>query len=135
MMDPRSALRLESVSSWMEQHGFHLGERGFFAAALERPWGTFEGQELYPGVWLKSAAILDSVISTHPFIDGNKRAGVLLAVLVLRAYGFPVTQTSSDDWFELAVWVAVDHPDIQEIADRLRKVVHGDPGEYPRMHA
>lgn len=69
-MHPRSVLRLESVGPWLEQHGFYAGDRGLIAAALERPWLTFEGQDLYPDVWSKAAALLVGVISTRPFVDG-----------------------------------------------------------------
>lgn len=58
-MHPRSALRLESVGPWLEEHGFYAGDRGLLAAALERPWLTFDGQDLYPDVWPKAAALQD----------------------------------------------------------------------------
>lgn len=122
-MNPRSVLRLESVSPWLEEHGFHVADRGLLAAALERPWLTFEETDLYPGPWLKAAALMDSIISTHPFVDGNKRSGVLLTVLLLRAYDIPVEGTSSDDWFELAVSTATASPSVEEIAARLQAMV------------
>ncbi|WP_435383912.1 type II toxin-antitoxin system death-on-curing family toxin [Corynebacterium aquatimens] len=90
---------------------------------MERPWLTFEGQDLYPDVWSKAAALLVGVISTRPFVDGNKRAGVLLTVLILRSYGVPVTHTASDDWFDLATSVAVERQGIEDIAIRLRSMV------------
>ncbi|WP_087116235.1 type II toxin-antitoxin system death-on-curing family toxin [Corynebacterium urinipleomorphum] len=122
-MNPRSVLRLESVCPWLEEHGFHVADRGLLAAALERPWLTFEETDLYPGPWLKAAALMDSIISTHPFVDGNKRSGVLLTVLLLRAYDIPVEGTSSDDWFELAVSTATASPSVEEIAARLQAMV------------
>ncbi|MCZ9293800.1 type II toxin-antitoxin system death-on-curing family toxin [Corynebacterium meitnerae] len=122
-MDPRSALRLESVGPWLEEHGFYVADRGLLAAALERPWLTFEGMDLYPGVWLKAAALMDSIISTHPFVDGNKRSGVLLAVLLLRTYDIPVAHTSSDDWFDLAISAATESPSVEEIASRLEGII------------
>jgi len=122
-MHPRSALRLESVGPWLEEHGFYAGDRGLLAAALERPWLTFDGQDLYPDVWSKAAALLIGVISTHPFVDGNKRAGVLLTVLLLRSYAVPVEHTASDDWFELVISVAVEESSVESVAVRLRAMV------------
>lgn len=122
-MHPRSALRLESVGPWLEEHGFYAGDRGLLAAALERPWLTLDGQDLYPDVWSKAAALLIGVISTHPFVDGNKRAGVLLTVLLLRSYGVPVEHTASDDWFDLAISVAVEESSVESVAVRLRAMV------------
>lgn len=122
-MEPRSALRLESVGPWLEEHGFYVADRGLLAAALERPWLTFEEKDLYPGVWLKAAALMDSIISTHPFVDGNKRSGVLLTVLLLRTYDIHVAHTSSDDWFDLAIFAATESPSVEKIALRLKGIV------------
>jgi len=44
---------------------------------------TFEGTEPYPGAIDKAAAILESVVKNHPFVDGNKRAGYTLVRLTL----------------------------------------------------
>ncbi len=44
---------------------------------------TFEGNELYLSVEEKAAHMLYFVIKDHPFIDGNKRIGVLLFMLFL----------------------------------------------------
>lgn len=47
----------------------------------------FDGKELYPDVFLKEAALLDSLINNHPFVDGNKRTGITAAALFLQANG------------------------------------------------
>lgn len=47
----------------------------------------FDGKELYPDVFLKAAALLDSLINNHPFVDGNKRTGITAAALFLQANG------------------------------------------------
>ncbi len=52
-------------------------------SALARPYQTFEDQNLYPTPEEKAAAILESVITNHPFIDGNKRLGFVLMKLIL----------------------------------------------------
>ncbi len=41
-------------------------------SALARPFQTFDGVELYPTPVEKAAAILESIIANHPFLDGNK---------------------------------------------------------------
>lgn len=41
-------------------------------SALARPFQTFDGVELYPTPVEKGAAILESIIANHPFLDGNK---------------------------------------------------------------
>jgi len=50
---------------------------------LNRPYQTFNGQELYPRPIDKAAAIIESIVKNHPFVDGNKRTGYVLAPLLL----------------------------------------------------
>ena len=64
------------------------GKRNYGAleAAINRPFATFDQQELYPDPIDKAAAILESILINHPFIDGNKRTGyVLMRLLLLQA--------------------------------------------------
>lgn len=58
------------------------------ASALAQPRMTFGGQELYPTIVEKAAALGFSVIKNHPFVDGNKRTGhaVMETFLVLNGY-------------------------------------------------
>ncbi len=42
---------------------------------MAQPRMTFEGRDLHPSVAAKAAALCFSIISNHPFVDGNKRAG------------------------------------------------------------
>ena len=119
-MEPRDLLALEHVRPWLEGHGFHSRDWGLLAAALERPWASFAGEALYPDVWSKASALLDSIESTHPLLDGNKRLGVLLASLMLRFHGVDDAVLTDDQWFDLITWIASDHPAPETIADRLR---------------
>lgn len=57
-------------------------------SALNRPYQTFDGIDLYPPGIEKSAAILESIIINHPFIDGNKRMGYVFMRLLLAEDGF-----------------------------------------------
>ena len=51
---------------------------------LARPFQTFDGNDLYPTIFEKAAAIGESIIINHPFLDGNKRTGYLLMEAMLR---------------------------------------------------
>lgn len=61
----------------LEQSGGLEGVRdlGGLDSALAQPQMTFGGQELYPSLAEKAAALGFSLVSNHPFLDGNKRAG------------------------------------------------------------
>jgi death-on-curing protein len=57
-------------------------------SALGRPQVTFDGDDLYPDVFLKTAALMDSLIRNHPFIDGNKRTAITAAGIFLKLNGY-----------------------------------------------
>lgn len=58
-------------------------DQGALEAAINRPYATFDNKELYPTPTDKSAAIFESILMNHPFIDGNKRTSYVLMRLVL----------------------------------------------------
>lgn len=61
----------------MEQSGGSPGirDRGALDSALTQPQMSFGGQELYPNLVEKAAALGFSLVLNHPFVDGNKRIG------------------------------------------------------------
>lgn len=63
-------------------HG--LRDFGLLESSVNRIYQTFEGKELYKSAVEKSAAIFESLINNHPFVDGNKRiAYVMMRSLLL----------------------------------------------------
>lgn len=61
-----------------------IRDRGILESAIGRPFQTFDGKELYPNPIDKAAAIFESIISNHPFVDGNKRTAYVFMRLVLK---------------------------------------------------
>jgi death-on-curing protein len=61
----------------IEQSGGALGVRdlGALESALAQPRMTFGGEDLYPTLVDKAAAVGFSIVMNHPFVDGNKRTG------------------------------------------------------------
>ena len=59
-------------------------------AALHRPWQTFDAHELYPSCFEKAAAVLQSIIMNHPFIDGNKRTAFILCESLLQKNSYTI---------------------------------------------
>ncbi len=70
--------------------GEGLRDESVLLAAIARPFQTFDQQELYPSPITKAAAIFESLIINHPFIDGNKRTAYLALRLMLNKYGLDV---------------------------------------------
>lgn len=61
---------------------------GLLLAAISRPQATFDGEELYPNLFQKAAALMFSIVQNHPFVDGNKRTGITAAGIFLRVNGY-----------------------------------------------
>jgi len=60
---------------------------GRLEAAAARPRMTFGGEDLYPDLAAKAAALMHSIAMNHPFVDGNKRVGAMAAELFLAVNG------------------------------------------------
>ena len=88
-------------------------------SAVERPQATFDGKDLYPDLFEKAAALLDSLVNNHPFVDGNKRTGVTATAMLLRINNFRLVCSQSElEVFTLQV--ATDHPAIAELSAWLK---------------
>jgi len=74
-------------------------DRGALESAAARPAMTFGGDDLYPDLAAKAAALLHSVVMNHPFVDGNKRVGAAAAELFLmvNGAGLPVTDVELEE--------------------------------------
>jgi death on curing protein len=79
-------------------------QRGLLSA-LARPFQTFEGKELYETVIEKAAALIESILQNHPFVDGNKRTGYVLMRLMLLENGYDI-EASEDEKYDFVIAIA-----------------------------
>lgn len=92
---------------------------GLLASALARPQTTVFGEDAYPTLYAKAAALLHSLACNHPLVDGNKRLAWLATYVFLDINGRPVT-TSDDEVVGLVTAVADGTlTDVDKIAERL----------------
>jgi death-on-curing protein len=70
-----------------------IRDLGSLEAALNRPYATFDGVDLYITPLDKAAALFESLIINHPFIDGNKRTAYVLMKYLLFKNGFLIKTT------------------------------------------
>jgi death-on-curing protein len=63
-------------------HG--IRDLGLLQSAVSRPKATFGGKDLYPDIFHKAAALMESLVKNHPFIDGNKRTAITSRVFSWR---------------------------------------------------
>jgi death-on-curing protein len=75
--------------------GHGVRDVGALQAAAARPLATSAGVDLYPDPFAKAAALMESLIRNHPFIDGNKRTGVASAALLLLQYHYTISATQN----------------------------------------
>lgn len=106
-------LHFKIVDDYGGSHG--VRDEGRLESALAAPWQEAFGQALYDTVFEKAAVYLRAIIADHPFVDGNKRIAVTLAVLFLNRNG-RVLSASPKKLEDFAVQVAVEHLDIPTIA-------------------
>jgi death-on-curing protein len=94
----------------------HVRDVGLLEAAVHRPRASVFGQDAYPDLFTKAAALLHSLARNHPLIDGNKRLA-WLATYVFCAKNGVELDTDDDPAYELVVAVASGAlDDIEEIA-------------------
>ncbi|WP_295234038.1 type II toxin-antitoxin system death-on-curing family toxin [Sediminibacterium sp.] len=79
-------------------------DRNLLKSALARPLQTFDGKELHPTMIEKSTSLFESIITNHPFVDGNKRIGYVLMRLILLKNGLDIN-ASKDEKYELVMGV------------------------------
>lgn len=95
-------------------HG--LRDESSLNSAINRPFATFEQQELYPEPVDKATAILESIVTNHPFIDGNKRTGYVLARLLLLKSGLDIKATQEEK-YEMVIAVSKGEWKFEQIRD------------------
>jgi len=107
------------------EHGGRAGsvrQEGLVEQVVGAAFQTFGGHDPHPDPFEKAAMLLRGITQGHPFTDGNKRTGFLLAVYYLLVMGYPIpVQTDPDRVVEFCVSVSAGSiRDIDEIAGQLR---------------
>jgi death on curing protein len=73
-----------------------LRDLGSLESALAQPRATFDGNDLYPSLVEKAAALAHSLIGNHPFVDGNKRIGHAALEVFLLLNGFELAAPADE---------------------------------------
>ena len=73
-----------------------IRDDGLLESALSSPFQTFGGDELYPSTAAKIARIAFSLVRNHPFVDGNKRIGTYVMLVLLELNNITVNFTDED---------------------------------------
>ncbi len=93
---------------------------GLLESAIARPFQTFADEDLYPTIFDKAAALGESLIINHPFVDGNKRTG-LLAMLSLLISNQYTLNASSNDLYNFVINISTGSLSFEKIVEWLKE--------------
>jgi death-on-curing protein len=91
-----------------------IRDEGLLDSALNTPFQTFSGTELYPTVLEKAARLGYGLIKNHPFVDGNKRIGTHVMLVFLMLNHFEV-EYNDNDLVQLILGVASGEIDDRQL--------------------
>lgn len=110
---------LYSINEEVVGHRPYVRDRHLLRSAAARPMNAAFGQEAYPTIFDKAAALLHSLAYHHLFADGNKRTATRATVRFLRENGLDVTWTEAEA-YSYILEVAQGLHDVPTIADWLQ---------------
>ena len=113
-------IELEDALEQVAFLGFHVKDMGLLDSALQRPKTSLFGEDTYPDLQTKAAAMLHSLIKNYPMVDGNKRTGWLLFVSFIAANGFQHDMTTEES-FSLTLGIADGSLELEHAADIIRR--------------
>jgi death on curing protein len=106
----------------LEHFGGRRGvrDRGALESAVGRPAATFGGDDLYPDLAGKTGALMHSLVTNHPFVDGNKRVGTMAAELFIEINGARLV-ASDEELEEISLAAARGELDADRLAIWFRQ--------------
>ena len=120
-------LTLDDVLAAAEAHLGHpaeVGDYGLLESAVARPQATVFGEDAYPTIHEKAAALLQSLAANHPLLDGNERTAFVATALFYGLNGHHVPGSAEDELFDLVIAVATGGLDtVSKIVKRLSLIV------------
>ncbi|WP_243063682.1 type II toxin-antitoxin system death-on-curing family toxin [Humibacter sp. RRB41] len=112
-LDLDDALRLASVMLGGEPP---MRDLGLLESALSRSKATYFGDELYPSIALKAAALMHSIAKNHALVDGNKRLALAGMHVFLLMNGHRLTMTNDQAFVFTKQLASGDLDDVHVIA-------------------
>lgn len=105
----------------IQRYGGSMGVRdmGLLESAINRPFQTFANNDLYPSAIEKAAALGESLIINHPFVDGNKRIGALAMYAFLMEHQLKII-SSNNDFYEFVIAISTGSLPFDGIVDWLK---------------
>lgn len=105
--------------------GFHIRDAGLLSSAIARPRPTLFGDDAYPDLPTKAAALFESLVRNHPLLDGNKRLAVVLTWAFLLNNGFALDH-SEDEAYDFTIAAAAGQLTLDGIRGWFSARLRGD---------
>jgi death on curing protein len=99
--------------------GTGVRDFGSLDSAIARPFQTFGGQDLYPTIYEKAAALGESLIINHPFVDGNKRTGFLAMTALVEDNNF-ILKSTQEEAYNFTIDISTGKIKFEEIVEWLK---------------
>jgi death-on-curing family protein len=93
-------------------------DEGLLESALASPFQTFDGEELYPSTTAKIARIAYGLVSNHPFVDGNKRIGTYVMLVLLELNNI-FTDFTDEDIIKIGLELAIGTMNDTELLEMI----------------
>ena len=106
-----------------------IRDKNLLASAVNTPFQTFMGNDLYPSIYDKAAQLCYGIANNHPFIDGNKRTALhsMYVYLIINGYDIIATQQDVENLIinvaagrmhntELSKWLQDNTIDIEQLS-------------------
>lgn len=98
---------------------FGIKSEELLESAIEAPYQTFDGNELFPTKLEKAARLGFGLISNHPFVDGNKRIGAYIMISFLEVNGIHI-DFSDEEIESIALGVASGKMKYEDVLSFLK---------------
>jgi death-on-curing protein len=119
-----------TIDDVLDLHDLHLGryggsagvrDRGLLESAVSQARASFGGELLHADLAAMASAYLVSIVKNHPFVDGNKRAGLAAALTFLDLNGIAIDHSSAV-LYDATMAVAEGRLDKEGVAEVFRRL-------------
>jgi len=112
-----------AIAETWGSHG--VRDDGLLASAMARPTQAYGSELVFPSLAKMAAALVVGIIRNHPFVDGNKRTGLLAGLAMIELNGFLMPH-AQEQWVKAAVDIACHRMSEELLADMFAEAMGGD---------
>jgi death-on-curing protein len=98
-----------------------LRDAGLLESAAARPQTTVFGEDAYPDLHSKAAALLISICKNHALIDGNKRLALAATIVMLGVNGWKLSLTNAEAYDLVIAIASSELTEVADVAEQLRQ--------------